>query len=153
MVSCTEFIPLYSELFKYIEEKAGHAAVVRYWEFISREYVEPRLGALAAEKGLAACWEYWSRALNEEAADFTMSYDDEAQEFSIDMRCCPSKGLLNSMEHMEPYHDYCGHCAVLYTPVLKRHGIEESGADYSRTDEARCSLGYCAPKAKKAEQA
>ena len=33
MISCTEFIPVYSELFKYLEEeKGGHDEVVRYWE-------------------------------------------------------------------------------------------------------------------------
>ena len=35
MISCTEFIPLYSEFFKFIESKGGHDAVVRYWEYIS----------------------------------------------------------------------------------------------------------------------
>lgn len=35
MISCTEFIPLYSEFFKFLEEQDGHDAVVRYWEYIS----------------------------------------------------------------------------------------------------------------------
>ena len=30
MISCTEFIPLYSELFKYLEDIGGHDEVVRY---------------------------------------------------------------------------------------------------------------------------
>ncbi len=145
MLSCTEFIPLYSELFKYIEEKADHDAVVRYWEHISKEYVEPRLGELAAEKGISACWEYWSKTLNEEAADFTMTYDEEEQVYELKMHYCPSKGRLLSMKHIEPYHDYCGHCAALYAPVLARFGIKNE-EDYSETDQAKCGAKYFIPK-------
>jgi hypothetical protein len=148
MVSCTEFIPFYSELFQFLEKKEGHDGVVRFWEYIREKYVEPRLGTLAAEKGMAACWEYWSKSLNEEAADFTMTYDEEAQEFSIDMRYCPSRGLLNHCQHIKPYHDYCGHCAILYAPVLARFGIKAE-EDYSRTDQAACSLKFFIPKPSK----
>ncbi len=145
MLSCTEFIPLYSELFKYIEDKADHDAVVRYWEHISKEYVVPRLGELAAEKGISACWEYWSKTLNEEAADFTMTYDEEEQVYELKMHYCPSKGRLLSMKHIEPYHDYCGHCAALYAPVLAKYGIKND-EDYSETDQAKCSAKYYIPK-------
>ena len=138
MISCTEFIPLYSELFKYIEDKSGYDAVIRYWQYVSDVYVEPRLGALVAEKGIAGCREYWSKSLNEEAADFIMTYDDEKEEFSIIMRYCPSRGLLNSLTHMEPYHDYCGHCTVLYSRVLKKYGICQE-FDLSKVDKAKCS--------------
>lgn len=145
MLSCTEFIPAYSELFKYIEEKAGHDAVVRYWQHISKQYVEPRLGKLAEEKGISACWEYWTKTLNEEAADFTITYDEENQVYELKMHYCPSKGRLLSLKHMEPYHDYCGHCAELYGPVLKKYGIE-SQEDYSLTNEAKCSEKFFIPK-------
>ena len=118
MLSCTEFIPLYSELFKYIESKAGHAAVVRYWEHISDNYTAKKLGPMAAQKGLDGCWEYWAKALTEEAADVIRIYDEEKQEISNHMRRCPSKGMLLDLEHMEPYWDYCEHCAVLYSRVL-----------------------------------
>ena len=35
MISCTEFIPLYSEFFKYLERRGGHDAVMEYWIHIS----------------------------------------------------------------------------------------------------------------------
>ena len=35
MISCTEFIPLYSEFFKYLEKEGGHDAVLTYWHYIS----------------------------------------------------------------------------------------------------------------------
>ena len=34
MISCTEFIPLYSELFKFLEKAGGYDAVMDYWYFI-----------------------------------------------------------------------------------------------------------------------
>ena len=37
MISCTEFIPLYSELFRFLEEKGGYDAVMDYWYFISSQ--------------------------------------------------------------------------------------------------------------------
>jgi len=146
MVSCTEFIPLYSELFKYIDEKGGHDAVVRYWRCISEQYVRPRLGVFAAKKGLQGCWEYWEQSLNEEAADFVMKYDDEAQTFSIYMRYCPSAGMLNSFEHMEPYHDYCGHCSHLYAPILEELGIKETDDGFVDQKAASCRLSFYIPK-------
>jgi len=137
MISCTEFIPLYSELFKYIDEKDGHDAVIKYWEHISDTYVANLLGKLVEEKGMDGCWEYWSKALNEEATDFIMMYDDEKQVLTTEMRYCPSKGMLLKLKHMEPYYDYCGHCKVLYSKVLEKYGILTEG-DQSEVDRARC---------------
>ena len=34
MISCTEFIPAYSELFAYLEEKYGRGEVDRLWKFL-----------------------------------------------------------------------------------------------------------------------
>ena len=142
MVSCTEFIPLYSELFKYLEERGGHDEVVRYWEYISDTYVADLLGKEVEGKGLRGCWDYWAKSLNEEACDFRMELDEKEGCFSIDMRYCPSRGRLNAYEHMEPYHDYCGHCAVLYARQLEKFGIYSSEFDMSKVSEAKCFECY-----------
>ena len=34
MISCTEFIPAYSELFKYIHNRDGYAEVQKFWRFL-----------------------------------------------------------------------------------------------------------------------
>ena len=34
MISCTEFIPCYSELFTYLEEKSGRDEVDRFWKYL-----------------------------------------------------------------------------------------------------------------------
>ena len=138
MISCTEFIPAYSEMFKFLERRGGVEAVDGFWEFLSDDFLG-NLCELVKEHGLRGCWKYWSHTLNEEAADFTMSIDDEAGVFEIVMHKCPSKGRLLELEHVEPYHDYCRHCDVLYARVLKPLGFE-CISDMSQCDKARCSL-------------
>jgi len=136
MISCTEFIPAYSELFKYLHRRDGKQAVVAFWEFLSDEFLG-NLRQLVEAHGIRGCWEYWSHTLNEEAADFTMELDEEAGLFTIDMHACPSMGLLLSLEHIAPYPDYCQHCDVLYRRVLEPLGYD-CEADLSHCHEARC---------------
>jgi len=138
VISCTEFIPAYSELFRYLEEKGGREEVQRFWEYLSDNFLG-NLRELVEEHGLRGCWMYWSHTLNEEAADFTMELDEDAGEFSITMHRCPSKGMLLELEQMEPYHDYCAHCDTLYRRVLEPLGFEYIFDD-SGCDEARCRL-------------
>jgi hypothetical protein len=82
---------------------------------------------------------YWSRTLSEEAADFTLTLDEENGEFKLDMFHCPSKGRLLDFKHVEPYHKYCEHCDILYRRVLEPLGYEYI-YDMSRVDKAACTL-------------
>lgn len=138
MISCTEFIPAYSEFFKYLEEKGGKQAVLDFWNYLSDNFLA-NLRELVSENGIKGCWLYWSQTLNEEAADFKMELDEEAGEFKITMYKCPSKGMLLELKHVEPYHNYCGHCDVLYRRVLEPMGYEYT-YDMSGIDKACCSL-------------
>ena len=137
MISCTEFIFAYSELFRFLEKKGGKAEVIRFWEYLSDTYVQERLGALAREKGLAGCYEYWEKSLSEEAADFVMTLSEG--EFSINMRYCPSKGRLLEKRGFAAYPDYCEHCDLLYRRVLEPLGFEYS-YDMSMSNQAQCTL-------------
>ncbi len=138
MISCTDFIPAYSELFKFLEQEGGDEAVLDFWHYLSDHFLD-NLRELVVEHGLRGCWMYWSHTLNEEAADFTMELDEEAGEFRIVMQHCPSKGRLLAAQHLTPYHNYCGHCDVLYRRVLGPLGYECS-LDLSASDQARCSV-------------
>ncbi len=138
MISCTEFIPAYSELFKFLESRGGPEAVVRFWEYLSDAFLG-NLKSAVEKEGIRGCWTYWSHTLNEEAADFTMELDEEAGEFRIVMHRCPSMARLIELEHVEPYHDYCRHCDVLYRRVLEPLGFC-CQVDLSHCKEARCSL-------------
>ena len=138
MISCTEFIPAYSELFKFLESKGGPGAVEDFWNYLSDNFLG-NLREAVKEHGLRGCWIYWSHTLNEEAADFTMELDEEAGTFRIEMHHCPSMGRLIELEHVEPYHDYCRHCDVLYRRVLEPLGYEYD-IDMCQCHEARCSI-------------
>ena len=109
MISCTEFIPAYSQLFKTLEHLGGKDAVEAFWRYLSANFLN-NLRDLVTAHGIRGCWLYWNKSLNEEAADFTMELDEEAGTFSIVMHHCPSKGRLMKYRHITPYHDYCGHC-------------------------------------------
>ncbi|MDR3644902.1 MAG: hypothetical protein P4M02_07505 [Clostridia bacterium] len=136
MISCTEFIPAYSELFKFIEGKSGKEGIQRFWNHLADHYFED-LRDYVDQDGIRGCWEYWSHTLNEEAADFTMTLDEEKGEFAIDMHHCPSKGRLLELGYMQPYPDYCKHCAVLYRLNLEPRGLANE-VDLSKCDEAKC---------------
>ena len=138
MISCTEFIPVYSELFKFLDKKGGKGAVVKFWEELSDVFLD-NLRDFATEKGLAGCFEYWSHTLTEEAADFRMEVDEDNGIFSIEMRNCPSKGRLLKEKHIEPYDFYCEHCDTLYRRVLEPLGFQYE-IDLSECDKARCRL-------------
>jgi hypothetical protein len=138
MIPCTDFIPAYSELFKYLDSRGGERAVVAFWEHLSDNYLG-ELRDLVSEHGLRGCWLYWTRTLNEEAADFTIELDEDAGEFRIEMHRCPSKGRLTDCPNIEPYSGYCRHCDVLYRRALEPLGYEYS-IDLSHCDRAACTL-------------
>jgi hypothetical protein len=140
MISCTDFIPAYSELFKFLEERGGHEAVLDFWAYLSDNFLG-NLRELVLEHGVRGCWEYWSRTLNEEAADFMIALDEDAGEFSIEMYSCPSKGRLLAEKHLALYHDYCGHCDVIYRRVLEPLGFTCT-CDLSQVDQACCALTF-----------
>ncbi len=137
MISCTEFIPAYSELFRFLESCGGRKAVQDFWEYLSDTFLG-NLRSLVEQNGIRGCWMYWSHALNEEAADFTMELNEEKGELKIIMHHCPSKGRLLEYTHIEPYYDYCAHCGVLYQRVLEPLGYEHI-MDFSECAKAKCA--------------
>lgn len=150
MISCTEFILSYSELFTYIENSYGKAAVREYWDYlfhVENDDDTPLAKCVAKAGGIKGCFDYWSGTLNEEAADFTMYLNEKAGWFCIDMHYCPSKGrLLEAREKigLEPYPDYCQHCDYY------RSAVERAGFNYVynfiHTDRAACTITISDPK-------
>lgn len=119
MISCTEFILAYSELFSFLEERHGKESVLRLWEELADVFLV-NLRDLVAQKGLAGMHEYWSHTLSEEGGDYSLSLTDD--EFHIEMRSCPSVGILRRSTHIRPYPDYCEHCTVLYRRAIEPFG-------------------------------
>ncbi len=121
MISCTEFILAYSELFSFLEERHGKEAVVRFWEQLSDVFLN-NLRQLVATKGLSGMHEYWTHTLSEEGGSYSLILTDE--EFRIEMRRCPSVAILRENRHLKPYHDYCEHCTILYKRVIEPLGFK-----------------------------
>jgi len=138
MITCTDFIPAYSELFKYLHKTGGRKAVEGFWNYLSDTFLT-NLKELVQKYGLKGCWLYWSHTLNEEAADFTMELNEKKGFFRINMHKCPSKGRLLKIKHIKPYFDYCRHCDVLYRRVLEPMGYDYV-FDSSKCGRAACSI-------------
>jgi len=138
MISCTEFIPAYSEGFKFFESAGGRSGLENFWRFLSDTYLKDSLAGLVEKEGLEGCFIYWSQALNEEAADFRIELNEIEGVHRGKMFHCPSKGMLLALKHMEPHKDYCDHCLALYKPVLEKFGY-----NYEKIipgpEEASCS--------------
>lgn len=142
MISCTEFIPCYSELFTYLEEKHGDEEVPRFWKYL----FEPTGDGIplinyVKEEGIRGCWSYWAGTLNEEAADFSM-YLNEKRGFYLNvMHRCPSKGRLLQLKDeigITPYHNYCLHCDS-YRSAIEKIGLKYI-YNFNGTDHAACSM-------------
>ncbi len=148
MISCTEFIPAYSELFTFLDEKYGKPEVERFWTYLFAPTGKgiPLIN-YARAKGLRGCWEYWEGTLTEEAADIIKYMNEKKGWIYSEMRYCPSKGRLLALEKeigLKPYYDYCGHCDYY------RSALEEVGLTWTRNhmhvDEAKCSTVIYDPK-------
>ena len=148
MISCTEFIPSYSELFKFIDARYGYEEVKRFWAYLFKPDGKGiPLVNFVKKDGLRGAVEYWNGTLKEEAADVTRWYNPEAGWAYSEMHYCPSKGRLLKMKEelgVEPYPHYCNHCDY-YRPSLEMYGLRYYRNNL-RVDEASCSSMIYDPK-------
>ena len=141
MISCTEFIPAYSELFSFLDENYGRAEVEKFWTYLFAPTGKgiPLIN-FAKRDGLRGCWDYWSGTLKEEAADCTRYFNEKAGWIASEMHYCPSKGRLLELQKeigLKPYYDYCGHCDY-YRSALDMVGLKWV-RNHLHVDKASCS--------------
>ena len=142
MISCKDFIPAYSEFFKYLERAHGHGEVLAFWEslFVPDGKGIPLVN-FVAKSGIRGCFDYWAQSLNEEAADFTMYLNEKRGFFQIVMHHCPSKGRLLELQDetgIAPYPHYCLHCDY-YRGAVEKHGLKYL-YNFTGVDRAACSI-------------
>lgn len=136
MISCTEFIWVYGELFRFIEERGGEEAVIGFWKGIADHFLG-NLREYIASEGLKGMHRYWSHTLGEEGGRHVMTlYDDM---FVIDMHDCPSARLIHESGRVTPYAKYCDHCKWLYPPLIEAFGYEAE-MDIISCEKGRCRL-------------
>ena len=148
MISCTEFIPSYSELFKYIDEHYGYDSVHKFWAYLFKPDGKgiPLINFVKKD-GLKGAFDYWSGTLKEEASDVTRCLNLKQGWAKSEMHYCPSKGRLLQLQEelgIEPYAHYCDHCDY-YREALKQGGLEWI-RDHSHVDRASCSSIIYDPK-------
>lgn len=135
MISCTEFIPAYSELFKFIDQRSGRQAVYDYWDYLFDPESSP-LNEYLIKYGLKGCWEYWKVIFKEEACDGAVLFNEAEGWYADCMHFCPSKGRFEKLGYMEPFDEYCLHCNG-YDWSLNRHNLVHV-VDYRGTEKACC---------------
>jgi len=143
MISCTEFIPAYSELFKFIDRKSGRQAVYDYWDFLFQPEKSP-LNDYLDKYGIRGCWEYWKVIFTEEACDGAVLYNDKEGWYADCMHFCPSKGRFNKLGYLKPFDEYCQHCNG-YDWSLNKHGLVHK-VDYRGEEKACCREVIYDPK-------
>ena len=134
MISCTEFIWVYSELFRFLEKRGGEAKVIEFWQEIAEKFLW-NLRRYIEEDGLKGMYRYWSHTLGEEGGRSQLTLYDDL--FVIDMHDCPSARLVFQERRVPPYEKYCEHCRWLYPPLICRYGYE---VDYHIIDSEK---GMC----------
>ena len=137
MISCTEYIPAYSELFKFMDRRSGRQAVYDYWA----RFFDPKefpLGRQVARSGLKGCFDYWEVIFSEEACDSTMIYNEAEGWLTMCMHACPSKGRFQKLGYLEPFDEYCRHCDG-YDAIVAAYGLKRY-TDYRGTDRAACRM-------------
>ena len=148
MISCTEFIPAYSELFTYLEDNYGRDEVDCFWKYLFEPTGDgiPLINFVKKE-GIRGCFSYWSGTLTEEASDCTIYLNEKAGWFMNVMYKCPSKGRLLKLRDeigIEPYHDYCLHCDS-YRAAIEKVGLKYL-YNFEGVDHAACTLLVYDPK-------
>ena len=148
MISCTEFIPAYSELFSFLDERYGRDEVDRLWYFLFKPDGKgiPLINFIEKE-GIRGCLTYWSGTLSEEASDCELYLNEKAGWYLSKMHHCPSKGRLLELKEkigITPYYDYCLHCAC-YDSALEKVGLKRYKI-YPKANETACSSLIFDPK-------
>lgn len=147
MISCTDFIPAYNELFCYLQEHYGNKEIDAYWKSLFKPGNGSPLVNFVRKEGIRGCFTYWSGTLNEEAADFAMYLNEKRGFFKLVMHHCPSKGKLLDLQKqigLVPYRDYCLHCDG-YRAACEEVGLQYI-FDFQDIDQAGCSLLIYDPK-------
>lgn len=141
MISCTEFILSYNELFAFLDRKYGRKEVDKLWDFLFKPTGKgiPLINFVRKD-GVKGCVDYWTGTLTEESSEVTFLYNLEEGWFMKKMHRCPSKGRLLEYKEtlgIEPYPHYCDHCDYY------RAALEEVGLTWIRNhldvDKAGCT--------------
>lgn len=120
MIGSYDFCGHYEFTFAWLEAEGGISLVRDYWlEAISLDS-QKHARDLIVPEGIEGMKKYWSHTLDEEAAGYAFTSDENR--FRVDMHECPSKGFLLK-NGLQQYPDYCDHCIGWIGPVMREAGF------------------------------
>jgi len=140
-----DFIVVYNDTFKYIDQIYGEEAVKDLWAAISERWCT-HLSELIKTKGISGMLEYWgggNGTLERENAGYKAELKNSV--LKVEIANCPSVRELKERKR-EIYNSkltYCDHCNALYPPIAKKYGYEmHIYIDYNEYGECegRCML-------------
>lgn len=148
MISCTEFILSYNELFAFLDRRYGRGEVDKLWDYLFKPTGKgiPLINFVRKD-GVKGCVDYWTGTLTEESSDVTFVYNLQEGWFKATMHHCPSKGRLLEFKDslgITPYPHYCDHCDC-YRSALEAVGLTWI-LDHLDVDNAGCSWTIWDPK-------
>ena len=148
MIPSDHFVRYYNEVFKALEQ-LGHCHLVQYWRELGK-LQKNELAEYFRQGGLQACYDYWSRIVNEENCVATLTLTEDYFEFRHDR--CPSLSKVLDND-AEPCELYCDHCMGWVEPTMDAAGLYPVMDMESRREPHCLSRVYKDPaKAKEFEQ-
>ena len=120
MIGCYDFCGHYDWTFEWLRRRGGEPLVLRFWEEAIGGNSQRHAAELIRAEGFEGMRKYWQHTLEEEAAGYTFTSNENA--VRIDMHECPSKGFL-LRNGVGSFHDYCDHCMGWIGPVMKTAGF------------------------------
>ncbi len=136
MISCTEFILAYNELFKFLHHRHGRQALDDFWIYISDNYLTD-LRDLLMKRGLEGVKDYWTRVCTEEGDKFKITFSDDP--FILDVEQCTSIGKLRKNKHVDRHPEYCKHCDILYRRIYEDYGYSYN-IEYVDVELGKCRM-------------
>jgi hypothetical protein len=120
MISCIETVLVYNELFSFLEEKHGKNAVEEYWRHVAdTAFSEPRR---IIGEGLDGVYRYLHDTWLDEGDLIEITRDERS--VTVNVKDCSSVRKLRVARHVKRYHDYCGHCPVMYRRLFSSLGYD-----------------------------
>jgi hypothetical protein len=120
MIGCYDFCGHYDWTFEWLRRRGGEPLVLQFWEEAIGGNSQRHAAELIRAEGFEGMRKYWQHTLEEEAAGYTFTSNENA--VRIDMHECPSKGFL-LRNGIGSFGDYCDHCMGWIGPLMQKAGF------------------------------
>jgi len=121
MISCMDTIYAYNEFFLFLQERHGREAVEEFFEYVADISFQDARREIPG-KGIDAVYKYLYNAWTGEGD--VLDFECDETSVTITVHNCSSIRKLRKAKHIKRYHNYCGHCAPMYTKLFDELGFD-----------------------------